>query len=320
MSESLEMYLATLMRLRESRHIPVPLSILADALSIASVSANEMCRKLQEQGLVIYQPYKGVTLTEDGERRGRAVLRRRGLWTVFLTQKLGLSPEQAQSVADALEHGTPDDVANRLADFLGNPRVTPLGEPIPSANTAFAYPVAVPLTALTTGKVGHVAELPLEPAIRDFLHAHGLQVGAPVTVLSLTDSGERLLAVGDNATPGHHISVTQPVAARILVVPQEDLLEASDMVCDPPNEIAPHVKLIPLSQLRKDETGIIVRLNSRGALRQRLLDMGVVTGAEIRLKHKAPLGDPLEFTVKDYQISLRKEEATEIIVEVALCM
>jgi len=155
---------------------------------------------------------------------------------------------------------------------------------------------------------------------RDFLHTHRLQVGAPVTVLSLTDSDERLLGVGDNTTPDRHICITQPVAARILVVPREDLLEASDMVCNPPNEIAPHVKLIPLSQLRKGETGVIVRPNSRGPLRQRLLDMGVVTGAEIRLKHKAPLGDPLEFTVKDYQISLRKEEAAEIIVEVALCL
>jgi len=96
MSESLEMYLATLMRLRESRHEPVPLSTLANALSIASVSANEMCRKLQEQGLMVYRPYKGVTLTEEGERRGRAVLRRRGIWTVFLTQKLGIAPECAR--------------------------------------------------------------------------------------------------------------------------------------------------------------------------------------------------------------------------------
>jgi DtxR family transcriptional regulator, Mn-dependent transcriptional regulator len=79
MSESLEMYLSTIIRLRESREKPLPLSALADALSISSVSANEMCRNLQEQGLVIYRPYKGVTLTEQGEKRGRAVLRRRGL-------------------------------------------------------------------------------------------------------------------------------------------------------------------------------------------------------------------------------------------------
>jgi DtxR family Mn-dependent transcriptional regulator len=313
------MYLSTIIRLRESRSEPVPLSTLANALSIASVSANEMCRKLQEQGLVIYQPYKGVTLTEEGERQGRAVLRRRGVWTVFLTQKLGVEPEYAREVADALEHSTPDDITDRLAAFLGNPRVTPLGTPIPSANTAFAYPVAVPLTTIATGQMGHVAELPSDATIRDFLHKHGLQVGTPVTVLSIADSGERLLAIGAGANHTRHLSVIQATVEQILVIPQDDIMEAVDVMCESPVEAPPHVKLIPLSQLQKEEVGIIVRINSRGALRQRLLDMGLVTGEEIHLKHKAPLGDPLEFTVKDYQISLRKEEAAEIMVEVTTC-
>ncbi len=325
MSESLEMYLSTIIRLRESRTEPVPLSTLANALSIASVSANEMCRKLQERGLVVYQPYKGVTLTEEGERQGRAVLRRRGIWTVFLTQKLGVEPEHAREVADALEHGTPDDITDRLANFLGNPRVTPLGMPIPSANTAFAYPVAVTLTAIATGQMGHVAELSGDATIRDFLHKHGLQVGTPVTVLSIADSGERLLAIGARDSPTRHLSVTQATAARVLVIPQDDMLEAVDVTCESSAETAtlvsfsPHVKLIPLSQLHKDEVGVIVRINSRGALRQRLLDMGLITGEEIRLKYKAPLGDSLEFTLKDDQISLREEEAAEIMVEVATC-
>lgn len=318
MSESLEMYLSTVIRLRESRDVPLPLSTLADALSISSVSANEMCRKLQEQGLVIYRPYKGVTLTEEGERRGRAVLRRRGMWTVFLTQKLGIEAGRAREVADALEHGTPDDIADRLADFLGNPRVTPLGTPIPSTNTAFAYPAAAPLTTMATGQTGHVAELPVDATVRDFFHKHGLQVGTPVTVLSIADSGERLLAMGIDEDHTRHLSIVQATAEQVLVVPQEDMLEAVDVTCDS-SETSPHVKLIPLSQLRKEEVGAIVRINSRGALRQRLLDMGVVTGEEIRLKHKAPLGDPLEFTLKDYQISLRKEEAAEIMVEVVVC-
>lgn len=319
MSESLEMYLSTIIRLRETRQKPLPLSSLADALAISSVSANEMCRKLQEQGLVIYRPYKGVTLTEEGEQQGRAVLRRRGLWIVFMTQKLGVDPEHAREVADALEHGTPDDVANRLADFLGNPRVTPLGMPIPPTNTDVAYPVAVSLTTLATGQTGHVAELPTAVTIRDFLHKQGLQVGAPITVLSVADSGEWLLAMGAEDALEHHLSLTQAIAGQIRVIPQHDMREVADAVCGPSEEAPLQVKLIPLSRLEKGETGVIVRVNSRGALRQRLLDMGVVTGEEIRLKHKAPFGNPLEFTLKGYQISLRKAEAAEIMVEVATC-
>jgi DtxR family transcriptional regulator, Mn-dependent transcriptional regulator len=329
MSESLEMYLSTIMRLRDARDKPLPLSTLAEALSIASVSANEMCRKLQEQGLVVYRPYKGVTLTKEGEKRGRAVLRRRGIWTVFLTQKLGIDPERAEDIADALEHGTPDDIADRLADFLGNPRVTPLGTPIPSTNTAFAYPTAIPLTKVATGKVGHVAELLLDDATRDFLQQHGVQVGTPVTVLSIADSGERLLAISTDDNQERHLSIAQAVAGQILVIPPENMLEITEATCELPSDdlsgeddeadASPRVKLLPLSRLSKGEIGIIVRINSRGRLRQRLLDMGVVTGEEIRLKHKAPFGDPLEFTLKGYQISLRKKEAAEIMVEVADC-
>jgi DtxR family transcriptional regulator, Mn-dependent transcriptional regulator len=319
MSESLEMYLSTIMRLRQSRSEPVPLSGLADALSIASVSANEMCRKLQEQGLVVYRPYKGVTLTESGERRGRAVLRRRGLWIVFLTQKLGIDPERARDVADTLEHGTPDDIANRLSDFLGNPRVTPLGMPIPSADTAYAYPVAVSLATLPTGEVGHVAELPVDETIRDFLHRQGLQVGTPVSVLGISGSGERLLLLGADAARRRSMNLTAAIVDQIRVIRQGDALEVADGLCEDTEEAPLPVKVIPLSRLQRGETGIVVRINNRGPLRQRLLDMGVVTGEEIVLKHRAPLGDPLEFTVKGYQISLRKEEAAEIIIEVPAC-
>jgi MarR-like DNA-binding transcriptional regulator SgrR of sgrS sRNA len=58
-SDSMQMYLVTIARLREHQD-PVPLSKLAEALSVSPVSVNEMCRKLQEQGLLVYQPYKGV--------------------------------------------------------------------------------------------------------------------------------------------------------------------------------------------------------------------------------------------------------------------
>jgi DtxR family Mn-dependent transcriptional regulator len=261
----------------------VPLSALANALSIASVSANEMCRKLQEQELVIYQPYKGVTLTKEGERRGMAVLRRRGLWTVFLTQKLGIEPKRAHEVAMTWEiHAKRRCGPPR--HFPGKPPGDALGTPIPSAQHGLAIPRSAPLPSRPG--VGHVAELHNDAAIHDFLHQHGLQVGTPVTVLSIADSGERLLAMGTDGGPTHHLSVTEATADQVLVVPQEDMLEVTDMICDASAGAAPHVKLIPLSQLGKDEIGAIVRINSRGPLRQRLLDMGIVTGEEIRSSTK----------------------------------
>ncbi len=71
-----------------------------------------------------------------------------------------------------------------------------------------------------------------------------------------------------------------------------------------------------LSQLKPRERGTIVQIKGQGAVRRRLLDMGLVSGAEVEIVRVAPLGDPVEFTVKGYNLSLRKSEATNVTVEV----
>ncbi len=71
---------------------------------------------------------------------------------------------------------------------------------------------------------------------------------------------------------------------------------------------------IPLSSLKVGESGIIQKMNFKGAIRQRLLAMGLVVGEKILVKRVAPLGDPIDFIVKGYDLSLRKAEANEIFV------
>ena len=71
-----------------------------------------------------------------------------------------------------------------------------------------------------------------------------------------------------------------------------------------------------LSELEPGEKGTIVKVQGSGALRRRLLDMGLIRGAEIEMVRKSPLGDPLEFLVKGYNLSLRKRECENVYVEV----
>jgi ferrous iron transport protein A len=71
-----------------------------------------------------------------------------------------------------------------------------------------------------------------------------------------------------------------------------------------------------LAMLKKGERAKITGIGIAGPLRRRLMDMGVITGEEIRMEKIAPLGDPLSFAVKGYHLSLRKKEAQEISVEV----
>ncbi len=70
-----------------------------------------------------------------------------------------------------------------------------------------------------------------------------------------------------------------------------------------------------LSMLRPGETGRITKLGSIGALKKRLMDMGVLAGEAIKVEKVAPMGDPIEVTIKGYKLSLRKREAQGIEVE-----
>jgi len=64
------------------------------------------------------------------------------------------------------------------------------------------------------------------------------------------------------------------------------------------------------------ETGLIKKVEGEGRLRRRLFDMGVTPGATVYLRKKAPLGDPLEVTIRGYELTLRKSEAVLVVLEV----
>ena len=64
------------------------------------------------------------------------------------------------------------------------------------------------------------------------------------------------------------------------------------------------------------ETGLIKMVEGEGRIRRRLFDMGVTPGATVYLRKKAPLGDPLEVTIRGYELTLRKNEAHLVILEV----
>lgn len=72
---------------------------------------------------------------------------------------------------------------------------------------------------------------------------------------------------------------------------------------------------LKLNQVKVGQSVRVSRVLGEGALRQRILDMGLTRGAEVTVRKMAPLGDPLEVTVRGYQLSLRKAEAACILVE-----
>jgi len=73
---------------------------------------------------------------------------------------------------------------------------------------------------------------------------------------------------------------------------------------------------VNLAKLKPGESAKITAIGAIGPLRRRLMDMGVLVGETVKVVKVAPLGDPIEVTVKSYQLSLRKQEAEGIAVEV----
>jgi Fe2+ transport system protein FeoA len=73
--------------------------------------------------------------------------------------------------------------------------------------------------------------------------------------------------------------------------------------------------MIPLSAFKQGERGVIIKVQGRGAFRKRLQEMGFIKGTEVFVEKYAPLRDPVELVVKGYHVSLRVEEAAQVLME-----
>jgi Fe2+ transport system protein FeoA len=73
--------------------------------------------------------------------------------------------------------------------------------------------------------------------------------------------------------------------------------------------------MIPLSQFKEGDRGVIIKVQGSGAFRKRLQEMGFIKGTEVIVEKYAPLRDPVELIVKGYHVSLRVEEAAQVLMD-----
>lgn len=106
-------------------------------LGIAAGSVTEMISKLADEGLVIHEPYAGISLTAKGQRYAAELVRKHRIWETFLVDKLHYNFADVHSEAEVLEHQTSDRLATALDNFLGHPKNCPHGGVIPAANGRF---------------------------------------------------------------------------------------------------------------------------------------------------------------------------------------
>ena len=75
------------------------------------------------------------------------------------------------------------------------------------------------------------------------------------------------------------------------------------------------IEMRTLKEVKVGETVRVSKINGEGAIKRRIMDMGITRGIEIYVRKVAPLGDPVKITVRGYELSIRKEEASKIDVE-----
>lgn len=304
LSETEEMYLVTIRKICEfCSDSPIPIPDIAKELGVQPVSVSQEINKLVERGFVYYFPYKGVELTETGLKISTRILRNRRLWEVFFVKILNMAIDEAEDLACQIEHGTSRDVASRLSKFLGDPKVCYHGDPIPLDDEYQpTIPESVSLESLRIGQSGQVIRINGDTAITKFLEGEGVRPGDKVSLLAIGNNGDLLLGAGDT-----HIHLAAEMVDAIVISRATQTIQSRK---DTP------MNSLPLSNLSVGQKGIIQKINLKGALRQRLLAMGLVTGEIIEVKRIAPLGDPVDFVVKGYDLSLRKNEAKDVLVTI----
>jgi DtxR family Mn-dependent transcriptional regulator len=197
----------------------VQTSVLAEALNISAPSTTEMAKKLAKANLVIHEPYRGVRLTESGERVALEIVRRHRLLELFLVQTLGYSWDEVHEEAEQLEHAVSDHLMQRIAESLGNPRYDPHGDPIPGPEGDIYTRELTPLADWPIGEKGLVARLRDQSSdMLRYLDEKGLVIAAQVEVLKTDpfDGPLTLLVDGSEQVIGVN------VAQYVLVSPYED--------------------------------------------------------------------------------------------------
>ncbi|MCX6647904.1 MAG: metal-dependent transcriptional regulator [Candidatus Bathyarchaeota archaeon] len=228
MSESIEEYLEAVYAFNERGELAKNQD-LAEKLRVSPASVTQMIKKLADDGLITYEPYKGVLLTGKGSARAQNVVRKHRLLERFLHDSLGFSNEKVHDEACRLEHSVSDEVASALCEKLNNPPTCPDdGKPIPPCTLNYA-------------------------------------------------SCDECKALRENVNP------------RLLT---------------------------QLSMMRPGDTGRVAFTRGGGTASQRIGDMGLCTGAEVKVVNAAPFHGPIEVEVKGTRLALGRGLADNVYVEV----
>ncbi len=248
LSASLENYLEVIYNLIEKHRVARSKEI-ASRLEINRSSVTGGLQALRDRGLINYEPYEFITLTDEGRRIAANVVHRHNTLKEFFINVLSIDEAEADEAACRMEHGISKNITNRLMDFAHYFKTCP--------NAGVKWVEGIGYTC--------------SPECRN--------------------EGEKRCqkCMAETNPDQRHNLFTGAVST---------------------------MRMTTLKELNPGEKGIIETIVGNSVIKRRIKDMGVTNGSLIEVIRVAPMGDPIEVKVKDYHLSLRKDEAADIIVHV----
>jgi DtxR family Mn-dependent transcriptional regulator len=182
-TDTVEDYVKAIYSLEPRSAQPVSTSALAERLGVTPGSASAMVKKLAGMKLVRHMRYRGFVLTPLGRRLALEVLRHHRLLELYLTETFDMPWDQVHEEADALEHVLSEELEELIARKLGNPKVDPHGDPIPSRDGSIDESDTASLADLEPGDRGEFVRISdSDPAMLRYLSACDIRPGQTIEV------------------------------------------------------------------------------------------------------------------------------------------
>jgi len=211
LSAAIQDYLKEIYKL-QARGGRATTSAIARALAVAPSSATSMLKKLAALGLVEHARYRGVLLTETGERVALEVTRHHRLLEQYLAETLGLSIDLVHAEADRLEHALSEDLEARIDARLGFPTHDPHGDPIPDRQLRLEQLSPRAIVDLEPGERATVMRVPGgDPPLLRYLTDLALVPGKPIELAFLAPFGGPATV---RSSTGEH-AISRELAAAI---------------------------------------------------------------------------------------------------------
>lgn len=161
----------------------VTITALAERMAVSKPTANDMVKKMELKGWVVYEKYKPLKLTAKGKKVAALVVRKHRLAEMFLAEVMGFGWEEVHEIAEEIEHLQSEKMFDRMDEILGFPTIDPHGSPIPDKDGKTPNLNYINLTSLHKGDKGILRGLTKSnKELLLYLNKKNIKLGTELTI------------------------------------------------------------------------------------------------------------------------------------------